>query len=165
HHFERGYSHLVLDSVIQAAKGYEQVAEKWEAQRTRRIDQPAANPAAPPADFDLEEAHAMILRGEAPKFSWRPWINELDFRGRDLKELASLAGLAALQRLDLGGTQVSDLAPLAGLAALQRLTLGNTQVSDLAPLAGLVALQRLTLGNTQVSDLAPLAGLAAFQRL
>jgi formylglycine-generating enzyme required for sulfatase activity len=38
HHFEHGFSRLVLDSIEQAARGFKEVAQKWEAQRTSQRD-------------------------------------------------------------------------------------------------------------------------------
>ena len=72
--------------------------------------------------------------------------------GMQVRDLAPLVGLSALQGLDLRVTGVSDLAPLAGLTALQSLNLAGTQVCDLAPLVGLSALQDLYLWRT-LSDL------------
>jgi len=119
----------------------------------------------PPADFDLKEAHRLILAGKAPPTPWFPYITELSFRGDALSDLTPLAALNALQSLDLNSTQVSDLTPLAALNALQFLDLNSTQVSDLTPLAALNALQSLNLNFTQVSDLTPLAALNALQSL
>ena len=119
----------------------------------------------PPADFDLKEAHRLILAGKAPPTPWFPYITELSFQGKTLSDLTPLTALNALQRLDLDGTQVSDLTPLAALNALQSLYLNSTRVSDLTPLAALNALQDLRLDRTQVSDLTPLATLNALQYL
>ncbi len=155
------FKHFVLDGVEIAAKALGQAGAALEARRKREID----GLSAPPPDLDLEAAREMILQGRAPLAHWRPWIFDLDFSGKDLSDLAPLAGLASLQTLNLWNTQVSDLSPLAGLASLQSLNLINNQVSDLSPLAGLASLQSLDLRDTQVSDLAPLAGLASLQTL
>jgi Leucine-rich repeat (LRR) protein len=125
-------------------------------------EMPAVVPEQP---FDLEEAHEMILRGEAPPAAWVLLITKLDFSDTKLDDLSPLAGLVALEHLDLNRTEVSDLSPLADLVALQHLHLDFTQVSDLSPLAGLVTLQGLLLGHTQVSDLSPIAGLFALEIL
>ncbi len=129
---------------------------------------------APPLPDDfIEEAHRLILRGEAPPPEWRRFITALDFgpngglgieRTR-LTDLSALAGLTALQSLDLWGTPVVDLSVLAGLTALQRLDLYGTQVADLSALAGLTALQSLAIGDTLVADLSVLTGLTALQSL
>jgi Leucine-rich repeat (LRR) protein len=142
----------------------------------------------PPKGFSDAAVKRMILAGQSPPPTWRPWIESLDLLGeprlrdiaplatlpalRDLnlaytsvRDLSSLAGLAGLRRLWLNATQVRDLGPLAGLSALQQLWLDNTPVSDLTPLAGLNALRHLWLDNTRVSDLTPLAGLAGLHAL
>ncbi len=129
---------------------------------------------APPLPDDfIEEAHRLILRGEAPPPEWRRFITALDFgpngglgveRTR-LTDLSALAGLTALQSLDLTGTQVVDLSALAGLTTLQSLSVMDTPVADLSALAGLTALQSLDLMHTPVVDLSVLAGLTALQRL
>jgi Leucine-rich repeat (LRR) protein len=162
---------VVVKSVERSWRGLKAVVSsvrrklrhKSAAERNARQDQP--RPAESPPDFDVRIAHEMILAGRTPPSTWYPWIDQLEFRGKELTDLAPLSGLTALRTLYLSGTQVSDLAPLAGLSALQWLSLNGTQVSDLAPLAGLSALQWLFLDVTQVSDLAPLSGLSALQRL
>ena len=118
--------------------------------------------ASPPPDFDMEEVHAMILRGEAPKASWRPFITELDFNDAfEFSDLSPLSGLSALTKLWLNNTRVSDVSPLSGLSVLTRLWLNSTKVSDVSPLSGLSALTELSFGDTQVSDVSPLSGLSA----
>jgi hypothetical protein len=163
HRFEHGFSHLVLDSIEHAATELLAVAQKWQVERARRNDVPDAT--AAPTDFDLAAAHAMILRGETPPPSWRPWIKELRFPRENLNDLTPLAGLTALQHLDLRATRVGDVSPLAGLTALQNLSLRGTRVSGVSPLAGLTALQNLDLTGTRVGDVSPLAGLTALQNL
>jgi hypothetical protein len=170
-HFEHGFKHLVLDSIEHAAMGLEAVGKKWAADRDN-VKVPPAKAAveldAPPPGFSISKIHQMIISGQAPPPSWRPWIKQLNFLEPDLrglKDLAPIAGLTALQTLSLTGTQVGDLAPIAGLTALQALYLDNTQVGDLAPISGLGTLQRLDLDGTQVGDLAPIAGLTALQTL
>jgi Leucine-rich repeat (LRR) protein len=165
HHFERGFSYLVLDSIEHAATELVVVTRKWEVEIAERKGEPDADAAAPPPDFDLEVARAMILRGETPVPSWRPWIKQLYFSGEAINDLAPLAPLSALQELNLDAAKVSDVSPLARLTALQRLTLSNTQVSDVSPLQGARRLQRLYLSGTGVSDVSPLARLVALQRL
>jgi Leucine-rich repeat (LRR) protein len=131
-----------------------------------RYGKPEAKPAIvfePP--FDLEEARAMILRGETPPAAWLSSITNLDFKDSDISDLSPLAGLSALEGLWLENTKVSDLSPLAGLSALERIWVENTKVSDLSPLAGLVGLESLNLSGTQISDLSPLAGLIALRDL
>ena len=125
-----------------------------------------------PPDGFLAEAKAMILRGEAPPATWRPFITALDFRPEnrtrdrsDLSDLRPLAALTALQSLNLRDTRVSDVTPLGALTALQSLTLNDTQVSDVTPLGALTALQSLDLGRTQVSDVTSLGALTALQSL
>lgn len=85
--------------------------------RTRGVPPPG-----PPADFDMDEVHAMILRGEAPPPAWRPFVLDLrlDWK-KQLHDLTPIAGLPALQNLTLNSTQVSDLTPIAGLPNLQNL--------------------------------------------
>ncbi len=54
---------------------------------------------APPPDFSLDQAHAMILRGEAPPVAWRPWIEALDFQDEEkLKEIRALAASTSCSR-------------------------------------------------------------------
>ena len=87
----------------------------------------------PPPDFNLDEAHRLILAGQEPKPSWTPFITELDLSGEEeFSSLAPIAGLTYLQSLNLQATQVSDLAPIAGLANLQTLNLAGTPVCNLA---------------------------------
>lgn len=119
----------------------------------------------PPYEFNLDVVHRLILSGQPPPPTWRPWIEQLDFVGERLEDLTPLTDLTALQRLHLNGVRAGDLSPLAGLTALQELYLNYATVSDLSPLAGLTALQRLELQDTEVSDLAPLARLTALQSL
>jgi Leucine-rich repeat (LRR) protein len=122
--------------------------------------------ASPPADFDLAEVHAMILRGETPKASWRPFVKKLSFRGeREFSDLSPLSGLSELTKLWLNSTQVSDLSPLSGLSGLTELCLNSTKVSDLSPLSDLSGLTALWLSSTQVSDLSPLSGLSGLTAL
>ncbi len=125
----------------------------------------------PPDDF-LEQAKAMILRGEAPPAEWCPFITALDFvpEGRfsgrpELCDLVPLMALTELKSLYLDGTQVRDVTPLAALTALQTLHLRGTHVSDVTPLGALSALQSLDLMDTQVSDVTPLGVLSALQSL
>jgi Leucine-rich repeat (LRR) protein len=120
---------------------------------------------AEPKVFNLDEVHAMILRGESPPKPWRPLITDLNFQLTELRNLDPLAELVNLQTLILKETQVSDVTPLAGLAGLQRLDLMGTQVSDVGSLAALTNLQSLDLDGTEVSDVRPLAGLANLRSL
>jgi Leucine-rich repeat (LRR) protein len=165
HRFEHGFSRLVLDSVEQAATELLVVARKWEVESAGRREEPAPDATEPPPDFDIAKARAIILGGEAPPPTWRPWIWVLNFFDANLNDLAPLSGLSALQSLSLNGTQVSDLSPLSGLSALQSLSLNGTQVRDVSPLSGLSTLQRLSLKSTQVIDVSPLSGLSALQDL
>jgi Leucine-rich repeat (LRR) protein len=120
----------------------------------------------PPADFDMAEVHAMILRGERPKASWRPFIKLLNFGDNEkFGDLSPVSGLSALEQLSLDNTQVSDLSPVSGLSALTWLSLNNTQVSDLSPVSGLSALTWLSVDNTQVSDLSSVSRLSALTEL
>jgi Leucine-rich repeat (LRR) protein len=121
------------------------------------------SPESPP--FDPEETKRLILMAIAPPDAWVPFITELKFRQRGLRDLTPLAGLTALQTLDCSGTRVAALAPLAGLSGLQRLGCSVNLVWDLAPLAGLRAPQMLHCSYTRVSDLTPLAGLSRLQTL
>jgi hypothetical protein len=165
HHFEHQFSNLVLDSIERAATDLSAVAQKWEAQNSKRQTKPIATSVEPPPDFALDKARAMILRGETLPAVWRPWITDLVFDGESLDNLSPLAGLTALQSLNLANTPVSSVMPLAGLTALQNLNLANTRVSNMAPLAGLSALQSLNLTGTPVNNVAPLAGLTGLQNL
>jgi Leucine-rich repeat (LRR) protein len=116
--------------------------------------------------FDLAEAHAMILRGEAPPEAWVPMIITLDFGNMgDFSDLTPLGGLTALRYLNLYGTQVSDLTPLAGLTALETLILSGTKVTDITPLENLVSLEELDLSGTQISELLPIGKLRLLTRL
>lgn len=125
-----------------------------------------SNIGVPPADFDISEVHAMILRGEAPKASWRPFITALDFDGeREFDNLLPLTDLKALTALSLNNTQVRDLSPIAHLTALTHLYLAKTQVRDLAPVASLTALTHLYFNSTRVEDLAPLADITTMTHL
>jgi hypothetical protein len=145
--------------------------------------------ATPPADFDMAEVHAMILRGETPPTAWRPFIIHLVFDNEpEFGDLSPLSGLSALTTLSVSASRVGDLLPLAGLNALTELSINFTQVRDLTPLAGLSALKTLSLlhssqvvdisalsglseltglyiGHTQVSDLSPLSRLNALRDL
>jgi hypothetical protein len=122
--------------------------------------------AAPPADFDTRKVRAMILRGERPPTTWRPFIKELIFVGeRDFHDLSALSGLSALTWLSFGGTQVSNISVLSELRALRRLSLNGTEVYDLSALSGLSALKALSLDNTDVNDLSALSGLSALEEL
>ena len=159
----RAASEQLRPKVLKVARGFKAVVRKVASVFAHR--KPDEDLSERPSDFDIGRVREMILAGVAPPVAWRPWIGKLTFTGKNLKDLAPLAGLTALQKLDLQDTPVSDLAPLAGLTALQELYLQDTSVSDLAPLAGLTALQRLYLQDTPVSDLAPLAGLTALQKL
>ena len=96
-------------------------------------DQPAMPPqlprrpeeeAAPPPDFDLDEAVRRIEAGQAPPEAWWPFIIDLpeNFEKRAPHE---------------EGLRCTTLTPLAGLRNLQRLSLNKASVADLAPIAGL----------------------------
>jgi hypothetical protein len=128
--------------------------------------QPAAqNPPQPPSDFNLAEAHRMILMGRAPPESWRPFISELNFLGEALKQLDSLAGLSNLRTLILSLTGVIDLSALANLKRLHSLYLSHTSVSDISPLASLNNLEYLDLSFTRVRDVSALSGLNRLQNV
>jgi hypothetical protein len=119
-----------------------------------------------PADFDIIEVHAMILRGEPPPATWRTFVKELRFeRQRNLRDLSAVSVLSALKWLSLDNTQVRDLSALAGLSVLSRLYLANTLVDDLSAVASLSVLTQLFLANTQVGDLHSLSGLSALRKL
>jgi Leucine Rich repeats (2 copies) len=130
----------------------------------KRVMRIADAPPPIPDDY-LKQAHAMILRGEAPPVQWVPLIRELDFEDQELSDLTPLAHLTALETLGVENTRVSDIAPLAQLSALKLFSVSGTQVSDIAPLARLSALQHLFLRNTQVNDIAPLAQFSALKSL
>jgi Leucine-rich repeat (LRR) protein len=133
--------------------------KKW------RDSAPGGN-GSPPPDFDMDEVHAMILRGERPKASWRPFIKLLNFGDNEkFGDLSPVSVLSALEHLSLDNTQVSDLSPVSGLSALTWLSLNNTQVSDLSPVSGLSALTWLSVDNTQVSDLSSVSHLSALTEL
>ncbi|MDF7775110.1 leucine-rich repeat domain-containing protein [Sphingomonas sp. AOB5] len=119
----------------------------------------------PPADFDIDVAREMVLRGEAPPEHWWPWIVSLDFRFSILSDLRPLTRLTALEDLNLSHSRVSDASVLSGLAALKSLNLSYTEVSDASPLSGLTALESLNLSSTRVSDALPLSGLTALESL
>jgi hypothetical protein len=133
--------------------------------KRERAEPQSVDPTKPPADFDMDEVHAMILRREAPPARWVPWIMEIYLSDSLITDLESIEGLTALQMLDLERTQVTDLEPIRGLTALQTLDLSNTQITDLEPIRGLRALQTLSLGGTPVSDLEPIRALTALQAL
>ena len=67
--------------------------------------------------------------------------------------------------LELHGKQISDLAPLAGLSDLKTLGLGRNQITDLTPLANLIQLNKLWLPDNQINDLTPLAKLTKLKML
>lgn len=166
HHFEHGFTHLVLGSFEKAATDLMALAGKWEKQRAGQGEDTAADDTAPPPDFDLAAVHEMILNGKTPPFSWRPWITALSFsRERNLSDLTPLENLFDLEDLDLTDTQVSDLTPLANLIALRNLRLVDTHVSVLTPLANLTALNHLGLAGTEISDVSPLENLIGLQYL
>lgn len=119
----------------------------------------------PPSDFDIDKARAMILQGEGPPASWRPWIDELDFSNTALIDLTPLQELWALQGLDLSSTNVVDLNPLAKLTALQWIDLAETKVSDLKPLSQLIMLRSLRMWRAPVRDITPLSKLVSLQTL
>jgi Leucine-rich repeat (LRR) protein len=146
----------IVGSVLRHRKSASSVAQK---------PGESAPPEAGHGVFDLDQVHAMILRGEAPPKRWQPLITDLNFRLTELRNLEPLAGLVNLQTLLLKETQVSDVTPLAGLAALQHIDLMGTQVSDVGPLAALTNLQSLDLDGTEVSDVRPLASLANLRSL
>ncbi len=125
----------------------------------------ASSPQDPPADFDLDEAHRLILAGREPPASWRPWIIELNFTDRNLSDLAPVARLRNLQSLSADGAQFKELAPIAGLEKLETLSLNGVNVNDLAPIGSLKNLRTLWLDNTQVSDLAPIRSLENLRTL
>ena len=116
-------------------------------------------------DVDLEAAR-LILNGEAPPISWRPFVRQLNLSGRKNFEATTLlTGLTNLQILNLRGTRVRDLAPLAGLTSLESVDLVNTRVTDLAPLGGLTNLRSLDLRGTPIENVTPLAKLTNLQSL
>ena len=121
--------------------------------------------AAKPAGFDLDKVYDMILAGMPPPSSWRPWITDLNFIKRPLRNLGPLAELPKLRTLRLSAADVRDLGPLTGLSSLETLLLKNKGVREFAPLAGLINLKTLSLNNTDVRDLTPLSGLANLKTL
>jgi Leucine-rich repeat (LRR) protein len=135
---------IFYDEVVESAKATDEVS------------------ADPPADFDLAEVHAMILRGETPKASWRPFIAELDFDGvEEFADLASVAGLSALRVLSFDDSRVGNLAPISDFGELTFLSLADSQVTDLFSVSGLGALRWLNVEGTSVSDLSPVSSLTA----
>jgi hypothetical protein len=151
-----------FDRVAMVGKALEETGRRMKKWR----DGAPGSGASLPADFDIDEVHEMILRGEAPKSSWRPFITYLDFVGKKkFSDLSPVSGLSALTLLSLDDTQVSDLSPLSGLSGLTGLSLDNALVSDLSPLSGLSGLRQLWLDNTQVSDLSPVSGLSGLTLL
>ena len=67
--------------------------------------------------------------------------------------------------LELHGKQISELAPLAGLTNLKTLGLGRNQITDLTPLANLIQLETLWIPDNQITDLTPLAKLTELKML
>ncbi len=120
----------------------------------------------PPPDFDLDEVHAMIRRGEAPPRDWARFVNELDFSGEsDFVDLGPLAGLTQLQQLDVSDAGVVDVGPLAGLTQLQQLDVSDTGVVDFGPLSGLTRMREIYASGSGIIDLGPLAGLTQLHEL
>jgi hypothetical protein len=155
---------VVVGAAIKVRQRFQAVVKLLKPKRPQGPE--PAQPPTPPPDFDLEEVHRMILRGEAPPATWVPLITELNFfNKKELTNLAPLQGLKALTSLDLWDTRVSDVSPLSGLTALTSLSLRYTRVSDVSPLSGLTALTSLNLWDTRVSDVSPLSGLTALTNL
>ena len=162
--FADGQLKSVTDTVRSASQELTTLARKWKSENETGGDVPAS-PDTPPPGFDMDEVHAMILRGQPPPENWVPWITKLDFEFTEIGDITPLKGLSALQTLNFSLTQISDITPLKGLSALQRLDIRGTQISDITPLKGLSALQTLNIGFTNISDIAPLKGLSALQTL
>lgn len=103
-----------------------------------------------------------------------PRLTALNLLYVPVTDLTGIEGMAALTTLQLGQdacfarsdeTRLTDISPLAGAERLESVDLTCTDVSDLSPLADLSALTSLALGGTPVHDVGPLAGLAALQTL
>ena len=89
----------------------------------------------------------------------------LDRRGLGLTDVRALAGLGGLEALDLSDNRIEDVWPLAGLAGLRRLDLSHNRVADVSALAELAGLEVLDLGGNAVEDAWPLGGLSGLRRL
>ena len=76
----------------------------------------------------------------------------LELHGKQIRDLAPLAGLSDLKTLGLGRNQITDLSPLAKLTQLNKLWLPNNQINDLTPLAKLTKLKMLHLGGNPIPD-------------
>jgi Leucine-rich repeat (LRR) protein len=141
---------------------------------------------APP--FDLDEVHAMILRGEAPPEAWVPFIEELTFGNaselsdltpvQNLKNLRSLiatnnqvttikalGNCHKLVHLQIQNSLVSDLSPLKDVRSLKQLFAFNNPIQSLVGLEDLKNLESLYIGSTFVSDLSPLEDLTELVEL
>ncbi len=151
----------LYDALRCAASGLRDVADKWEneAKGDKLLD------AERQSDFDLEEIHEMVLRGETPPKKWWPWITELSFGRKNLEDIAIFSHFTNLTELHVGITQVSDISALSGLVYLTDLDLVATQVSDVSALSKLVNLTWLNLGNTHVSDISVLSQLVNLSHL
>ena len=159
-HFQHGFKNLALDTVEKAADDYLGLSKKWEIERDQRLGKSSEDSTKAPPDFDLEKIHEMIVRGEAPKPSWQPWVTLLNFKDHnDLQNIEPISGLMNLVSLDIGETGVKDISPLSGLTKLGILSLNSTGVKDISPLSGLTKLGTLDIEETGVKDISPLSGL------
>jgi len=86
-------------------------------------------------------------------------LKELELDRNKIVDVASLAGIASLQKLVLGCNQILDIAPLAGLTNLASFSLVDNQIVTIGALADLIELKILLLYNNQISDISPLSGL------
>ena len=88
-------------------------------------------------------------------------LNHLDIRENRLTDISPLAGLSNLSSrslsLYLQRNDIKDIAPLASVKALNILFIGENEIRDLSPLAELPNLQLLDIPSNKITDASPLA--------
>ena len=96
-------------------------------------------------------------------------VKELSAYDWDLRGLASLGALPALESVTLTGAKVDDLPSLGRLHGLTLLSIakvtGPSTSGDFAWLANVTQLQYLYLDDTAITTLAPLVGMASLREL
>lgn len=156
-----GYDLAKMEAFIATNPG---TLEAWQVDERRRKVLADTPDDETRKKWESEAVTAISWDEDIPEMR-KPYIQSLDLKGREVRDLSPLSGLIALQTLYLNGTKVNDLSPISRLTALQELNLNGTQVRDVSPLSSLTALQELYLNGTQVRDLSSLYGLNALQEL
>jgi internalin A len=136
---------------------------------------------AEPLDFDLDEVHALIARGQQIPPSWVPSVIELEFElgasvfvpptflGASevyhLESISAISQLTYLERLSFDCHKVSDLSPLQDLTKLEYLMCSNCAIIDITPVQRLHALAIFICHDNEISDLEPLSKLPVLEEL